>query len=176
MPTFPFRRRILPSMSNTTTKGINAIPAPTSTKALTFNGKTSGLFELFKYLEDLAAECSLSTADKCKMIIRYVDGTTKRFWVTLTGLESHDLTFSRSAFSVSIHWQVPKRGSNILVVIVAAPGNDDITSETELLHYHRKFQPVVVWLVADKKILPPRARQGENYLRQFDARLTEGWN
>lgn len=130
------------------------MPAPTSTKAPTFNGETSELFEYFEYFEDLADACSLSVADKCKMIIRYVDKPTKRFWVTLAGYESHDY----DVFKKSILGQYPGAEKGIkytwrdLELVVAMPSNDDISTETELLQYYRKFRPIAVWLVANKKI------------------------
>ena len=130
------------------------MPAPTSTKALTFNGKTSELFEYFEYFEDLAGACSLSVANKCKMIIRYVDKPTKHFWVTLAGYKSHDY----DVFKKSILGQYPGTEKGIkytwcnLELVVAMLSNDDISMEMELLQYYRKFRPITVWLVANKKI------------------------
>ncbi|KAF9235362.1 hypothetical protein BU15DRAFT_64949 [Melanogaster broomeanus] len=104
-------------------KGINAMPAPTSNKAPSFNGETSELLEFFEYFEDLSSACSLTDADKCKVIVRYVDKATKCFWITLAGYESHDYT----AFKKSILAQYPGADKGIkysrreLELVVASP-------------------------------------------------------
>ncbi|KIJ65376.1 hypothetical protein HYDPIDRAFT_167090 [Hydnomerulius pinastri MD-312] len=151
---FPLAPAISPSISPDIMKGINAMPAPTSNKVPSFDGGTSELLEFFDYFEDLASACSLTDADKCKVIVRYVDKTTKRFWITLTGYENHDY----KTFKDSILAQYPgaKKGIKYnrrdLELVVESPSNEDISTETEIHHYYRKFRPVAVWLVANKKI------------------------
>ena len=141
-------------MSSASMKGINGMPAPTSNKAPTFNSETSELFKFFEYFEDLADACALTDTEKCKIVVRYVDKATKRFWVTLTGYETHDYDL----FKKSVLAQYPGAEKGIkytrrdLELIVAMPSNDDISTETELLQYYRKFRPVAVWLVANNKV------------------------
>ncbi|KAG0691653.1 hypothetical protein DFH29DRAFT_883985 [Suillus ampliporus] len=135
-------------------KGINAMPGPNSSKAPTFNGETSELLEFFELFEDLAASCSLSNADKCKMIVCYVDLPTKHFWVTLPGYESKDF----GALQTSILAQYPGTEKGLwymirdLERIVLNHADSDISTETKLLQYYRQFRPVAVWLVTNKKI------------------------
>ncbi|KAG2348489.1 hypothetical protein BDR05DRAFT_995869 [Suillus weaverae] len=92
----PFAPRIpappIPSKMSNASKGINAMPGTNSSKAPSFNGETSELLEFFELFEDLADACALTPAEKCKMIVQYVDIQTKRFWVTLTGYESRDFS------------------------------------------------------------------------------------
>lgn len=65
--------------NNSGAKGINVMPAPTSMNAPMFNGETSELFEFVEFFEDLTNACLLTDAEKCKLIVRYVDRPTKRF-------------------------------------------------------------------------------------------------
>ncbi|KAG2046147.1 hypothetical protein BDR06DRAFT_985678 [Suillus hirtellus] len=125
-----------------------------SSKAPTFNGETSELLEFFELFEDLASACGLLDAEKCKMIIRYVDIQMKCFWVTLMGYESKDFT----VFKASILSQYSGAAKGLwysirdLERIVISNVNNDISTETELLQYYWQFRPVAHWLVANNKI------------------------
>jgi hypothetical protein len=85
---------------STISKGINAMPGANSSKVPAFNGETSELLEFFKSFEDLATACVLTDAEKCKLIVCYVNLQTKRFWVTLTGYESKDFTIFKASILV----------------------------------------------------------------------------
>jgi hypothetical protein len=93
---------LIPAMS-TISKGINAMPAPMSNRAPSFSRETSDLLDFFKLFEDLALACGLIDAEKCKLLVRYVDQAMKRFWVTLAGYESKNFV----TFKASILEQYP---------------------------------------------------------------------
>ncbi|KAG2744841.1 hypothetical protein P692DRAFT_20674088, partial [Suillus brevipes Sb2] len=130
------------------------MPGPSSNKAPSFNGETSELLEFFDYFEDLADACSLTDDDKCKFILRYVDTTSKRFWVSLPGYASKDFPL----FKKNILAQYPGAEKGIryairdLERVVISHSDSDVSTETELLQYYRQFRPIAVWLVTNGKI------------------------
>lgn len=89
-----------------------------------------------------------------QFVMRYVDKMTKQFWITLEGYESHDYTTLKK--NVLYYYPGTAEGRRYthhnLASVVAAPRNDDISTETDLLEYYRRFRPVAVWLVANDKI------------------------
>ncbi|KAG3229866.1 hypothetical protein P692DRAFT_20704802, partial [Suillus brevipes Sb2] len=141
------------------------MPAPTSNKAPSFNGETSELLDFFELFEDLAQACGLTSAEQCKLIVRYVEPSTKHFWVTLTGYESRDFT----VFKDSILEQYPGAEKGLrysirhLERIVLNSAENDISTETELLQYYRQFRPVAHWLINNGKITP---RERDRYFWQ----------
>ncbi|KAG2072453.1 hypothetical protein BDR04DRAFT_1127707 [Suillus decipiens] len=110
------------------------MPGPGSNKAPSFNGETSELLEFFEIFEDLVLSCSLTDEQKCKIIVRYTDPLTKRFWVTLTSYKSLQYTIQD------------------LEHVVLNSANSEITTETELHQYYQQFCPIAVWLETNSKI------------------------
>jgi hypothetical protein len=137
-----------------TNKGISAMPGPGSSKAPSFNGETSELLEFLELFEDLASSCGLTDADKCKMVVRYVNLETKRFWVTLTGYESKDF----GTFKANIIGQYPgaAKGARYTIrdleCVILNSAESDVSTEMELVEYYRQFRPIAVWLVANSKM------------------------
>ncbi|KAG2067663.1 hypothetical protein BDR04DRAFT_982836, partial [Suillus decipiens] len=130
------------------------MPGPNSSKALLFNGKTLELLEFFEVFEDLASTYGLTSTDKCKSLVRYVDRQTKCFWITLTGFESREYgTFKRSILgqypgaSKGQHYTIHE-----LKRIIVNQADSDINTEKELMHYYSQFQAIAVWLVSNNKI------------------------
>ncbi|KAG1738940.1 hypothetical protein EDD22DRAFT_959426 [Suillus occidentalis] len=158
-----------PSSSNpimsAISKGINAMPAPTSNKAPSFSGETSDLLDFFELFKDLAQACGLTDAEQCKLLVRYVDQATKRFWVTLSGYESKN--FANLKASILEQYPGAKKGVRYTIrdlertVLGSAEG--EISTETELLQYYRQFRPIAHWLIANNKITP---RERDRYFWQ----------
>jgi hypothetical protein len=125
-----------PAMS-AISKGINTMPTPTSNRAPYFSRETSDLLDFFELFEDLAQACGLSDAEKCKLLIRYVDQATKRFWVTLAGYESKKFT----KLKASILEQYPGAEKGLCYAIrdlkqaILSSADSDISTETKLLQY-----------------------------------------
>ncbi|KAG2752540.1 hypothetical protein P692DRAFT_20846673 [Suillus brevipes Sb2] len=142
-----------------------------SSKAPSFNGESSELLEFFELFEDLADTCSLTHAEKCKMIVRYVDLQTKHFWVTLMGYNSKDF----DVLKTSILAQYPGAAKGQCYTIRDLPverimisnANNDISTEMELLQYYRQFH----WLIANNKIL---TRECDRYFWQGLPPTTRG--
>ncbi|KAG2073226.1 hypothetical protein BDR04DRAFT_1011023 [Suillus decipiens] len=130
------------------------MPGPNSSKAPLFNGETSELLEFFEVFEDLASTYGLTSADKCKSLVRYVDCQTKRFWITLTGFESREYgTFKRSILG---QYPGASKGQRYTIRelkhIVVNQADSDINMEKELMHYYSQFQAVAIWLISNNKI------------------------
>jgi hypothetical protein len=140
-------------MSNAS-KGINAMPGANSSKAPTFNGETSELLEFFKLFEDTADACALTSAEKCKTIVRYMDLQTKRFWVTLMGYKSKDFALFKA--NILAQYLGAAKGQcytlHDLERIVISNIENNVATETELQQYYIQFHPVAHWLVANNKI------------------------
>lgn len=141
------------------------MPGPGSSKAPSFKGETADLLEFLELFEDLATSCALTDTEKCKMVVRYVDQDTKRFWVTLGGYASKDYAVLKTNIlaqypgaSMGVHYTIRD-----LERIVLNTADSDISTETELLHYYRQFRPVAVWLEANSKI---SARERDWYFWQ----------
>jgi hypothetical protein len=122
------------------------MPGPGSSKAPSFNGETSELLEFLELFEDLASSCGLTDADKCKMVVRYVNLETKRFWVTLTGYESKDF----GTFKANIIGQYPgaAKGARYTIRdlerVILNSAESDVSTETELVQYYRQFRPHIL--------------------------------
>ncbi|KAG2050287.1 hypothetical protein BDR06DRAFT_892090 [Suillus hirtellus] len=130
------------------------MPGPNSSKALLFNGETSELLEFFELFEDLASTYSLTSADKCKCLVRCVNLPMKRFWITLTGYESRDY----AAFKKSIldQYSGASKGQRYTVRelkrIVVNQADSNVNTEKELIQYYSQFCAIAVWLVNNNKI------------------------
>ncbi|KAG2066409.1 hypothetical protein BDR04DRAFT_983558, partial [Suillus decipiens] len=130
------------------------MPGPNSSKAPLFNGEMSELLEFFEVFEDLASTYGLTSADKCKSLVRYVDRQTKHFWITLMGFKSCEYgTFKRSILgqypgaSKGQHYTIRE-----LERIIVNQADSDINTEKELMHYYSQFRAIAVWLVSNNKI------------------------
>ncbi|KAG2345058.1 hypothetical protein BDR05DRAFT_975241 [Suillus weaverae] len=110
------------------------MPSANSSKAPSFNGKTSELLKFFKLFEDLA--------------------TTKCFWVTLTRYESKDFTIFKTSILVQYLGAAKGQRYSIcdLKCIIISNANNDISTEIELLQYYRQFCPMAHWLITNGKI------------------------
>lgn len=141
------------------------MPGANSSKAPSFNGETSELLEFFEQFEDLANGYTLTGAEKCKTITRYVDNPTKRFWVTLNGYESKDYTALKTSILDQYSGAAKGRRYTLrnLERIVISNADNDISSETELQQYYMQFHPVAHWLVTNGKI---STREQDRYFWQ----------
>lgn len=130
------------------------MPRPSSNKAPTFSGETSELLEFFEYFEDLADACSLTDTDKCKLLVQYVDLSTKYFWVTLKGYDKKD--FNELKMNILAQCPGAEKGTRYTIqdlkCIVINNVDSNISTETKLLQYYHQFRPVAVWLVTNNKI------------------------
>ena len=141
-------------LSTTPITAIKDMPGTGSTKAPTLTGSSSNLLEFFKEFERLARSCGVSDQDKCWLVLRYVDTTTKRFWVTLPGYEAQDYDL----FKEEIFKKYPGSVKGVrytyqdLERVVIAAAELSISTEAELLQYYRQFSPIVIYLMKQGKL------------------------
>ena len=133
---------------------IKDMPGAGSTKAPTFTGNSSDLLEEFEEFECLACSCGVSDQDKCWLVLRYVDTTTKNFWVTLPGYEAQDYNL----FKEEIFKKYPGSAKGVrytywdLEHVVIAAAELSISTEVELLQYYQQFSPITIYLMKQGKL------------------------
>lgn len=91
---------------------------------------------------------------KCRAILRYVDQTTKHFWVALLSSITHNFNM----FKAKIFKQYPSADKGMqytfhdLKQVILANVDLDISTEMELVHYSHQFYPITAWLVAKNRL------------------------
>ena len=71
-------------MSTSVTTEVLEMPAPGSRRALDFDSQNSeDLKEFLEEFEELAEKCGLTAKKKAKMVVKYADRETKKFWKRL---------------------------------------------------------------------------------------------
>ncbi|EIW84688.1 hypothetical protein CONPUDRAFT_16488, partial [Coniophora puteana RWD-64-598 SS2] len=130
------------------------MPGPFSNKAPSFDGETSQLLEFFEYFEDLADGNSLTDSERCKMLVRYADVTTKRFWTTLDGFDSRDYATLKA--SILAQYPGASKGTKYTIRdldrIAGSYSERTISTESDLSQYYRAFRPISTWLLKNNKI------------------------
>ena len=140
--------------TTTSTTGFRGMPGRTSKDAPSFSGRAKDLLDFFTQFEDLADSCGLTTAEKCRAVLRYVDSDTRELWASFPEFEASDY----DVFKARIIDEYPgaDRGAQYtyhdLENVVLRHVDHDISTETEFVEYSHKFRPVATWLVKNKKI------------------------
>ena len=140
-------------MTSTTT-GLRGMPGRTSKDAPSFSGRPKDLLDFFAQFEDLADSCGLTSQEKCRTVLRYLDSDTKELWVSFTESSQGDY----DKFKTRILEEHPGADKGAQYVyhdlenIILRHVNQDISTETEFVEYSHKFRPVATWLVKNKKI------------------------
>ncbi|KAF8802581.1 hypothetical protein BYT27DRAFT_7260188 [Phlegmacium glaucopus] len=138
----------------TTTKGVAGMPTPGSARAPDFNLKyLTELKDFFQEFEEHTAACGLDKVEKARIVVRYMDGVTKRFWRSLEGYEEDYEVLKEKILSSYLTTQLgEKYTTNELVKFVTKSANGVIDEETDLNAYYRQFWPVASYLVKNKRI------------------------
>ncbi|KAG1874755.1 hypothetical protein DFJ58DRAFT_721750 [Suillus subalutaceus] len=120
-------------------RGTGAMPSPNSSKAPIFNSEMLELLEFFEVFEDLASTYGLTSADKCKSLVCYVDRQIKRFWIMLMGFESREYgTFKKSILTQNPGASKGQRYTiHELECIIVNQVDSNINTEKELMNYYR---------------------------------------
>jgi len=132
--------------------GVVGMPGAGSKKAPSFSGCASELLDFFTQFEDLANSCRLTSAEQCRIVLRYIDSDTKQLWKSFPECDAADY----KAFKARVIDQYPgaEKGmqytSRDLDRIVLAYAESCISTETELMAFSRQFRPVATWLVKNK--------------------------
>ncbi|KAF8639251.1 hypothetical protein AX17_001616 [Amanita inopinata Kibby_2008] len=154
-------------------KGIVGMPAPGNPRAPHFDSKyPEELRDFLKEFDEYAEACGLTTQDKARVVVRYTDAETKRFWKCLEG---YDENFEMLKGKILKSYSKSRLGEaftrNQLAKLISRSADGEIDDEGDLYAYYREFWPVASYLVDNKKIskedldryfwkgLPSRARK-----------------
>ena len=134
--------------------GFRGMPGRTSKDAPSFSGHAKDLCDFFTQFEDLTDSCGLTTTEKCRAVLCYVDSDTRELWASFPEFETADY----DDFKTRIIDEYPgaDRGAQYtyhgLENIVLRHVDHDISTETEFVEYSHNFRPVATWLVKNRKI------------------------
>jgi len=125
--------------------GVLGMPAPGSRHAPEFDSRNpEELKEFLEEFEELAERHGLTTKEKTKMVVKYIDKETKKFWKRLEGYGDDYVMLKRKimgAYSKTLLEHKPTVAELVKLVKKSAKGN--IEDEEDLDTYYRKF-----WIVA----------------------------
>jgi len=132
-------------MSMSMAIGVLGMPAPGSRQAPEFDSRNpEELKEFLEEFEKLAERHGLTTKEKTKMVVKYVDKKTKKFWKRLEGYGDNYVMLKRKimgAYSKTLLEDKPIVAELVKLVKKSAKGS--IEDEEDLDIYYRKF-----WIVA----------------------------
>ncbi|KAE9383404.1 hypothetical protein BT96DRAFT_951378 [Gymnopus androsaceus JB14] len=74
-----------PPATRAATKGPVAMPAPGSHKSPRLTGEVSELKDFLEDFGDLADAQELTDEERVKWVLKYTDGTARKYWRTLEG-------------------------------------------------------------------------------------------
>jgi len=125
------------------------MPAPGSRQAPEFDSRNpEELKESLKEFEELAEKHGLMTKEKTKIVVKYVDKETKKFWKRLEGYGDNYVILKRKimgAYSKTLLEDKPIVAELVKLVKKSAKGS--IEDEEDLDTYYRKFWIVTADLV-----------------------------
>jgi len=125
--------------------GVWDMPAPGSRQAPDFDSQNpEELQEFLEEFEKLAKRCRLTTREKAKIVVKYIDRETRRFWTRLEGYGDDYAKLKKKimgAYSKNFLEDEPAMMELIKLVKKSAKGT--IEDEEDLDTYYRKF-----WIVA----------------------------
>jgi hypothetical protein len=131
------------------------MPSVRSKLAPHFSGEIEYPVEDFlREYEELADECGLTDAQKVEMVIRYVDHSERHIWTSLLGYINCNWDDMREELA---HEYVDPSTENRfskqkLVDFTDKYARRPMTSETDVINYHRKFNNLAKILVTSGRI------------------------
>ena len=132
-------------MSTSMATGVLGMPVPESRRAPEFNSRNpEELKEFLEEFEELAERHGLMTKKKTKIVVKYIDKETKKFWKRLKGYGDDYVILKRKiigAYSKTL--LEDKLTVAKLVKLVKKLAKGSIKDEEDLDTYYRKF-----WIVA----------------------------
>jgi len=133
------------TMSTSMATGVLGMPVPESRHAPEFNSRNpEELKEFLEEFEELAERHGLMTKKKTKIVVKYIDKETKKFWKRLKGYGDDYVMLKRKiigAYSKTL--LEDKLTVAKLVKLVKKLAKESIKDEEDLDTYYRKF-----WIVA----------------------------
>jgi len=150
------------TMSTSMVTGVLGMPAPGSRHAPEFDSwNLEELKEFLEEFEELAKRCRLTTREKAKIVVKYVDRETRRFWTRLEGYGDDYAKLKKKitgAYSKNFLEDEPAMTELIKLVKKSAKGT--IKDKEDLDTYYRKFRNIAADLV-EKEII--NKRQQDKY-------------
>jgi len=132
-------------MSMSMATEVLGMPAPGSKQAPEFDSRNpEELKEFLEEFEELAKRHGLTTKEKTKIVVKYMDKETKKFWKRLKEYRDDYGKLKRKimeAYSKTLLENKPTVAELVKLVKKSAKGS--ITNEKDLDIYYRKF-----WIVA----------------------------
>ncbi|KAJ3737839.1 hypothetical protein DFJ43DRAFT_978461, partial [Lentinula guzmanii] len=131
------------------------MPAPGSSKAPTkFTGEAQDLKDFIEEFEDCANVQELTDEEKVKMVIKYTDRETMRYWKTLDAYARKNW----GALKKDLLEAYPgaEKGHRFSVLglrkLAQRQARKRIASENDLVKYYQQFQVMSTALKADNKL------------------------
>ncbi|KAF8060232.1 hypothetical protein FPV67DRAFT_1377924, partial [Lyophyllum atratum] len=131
------------------------MPVPGTKRAPYFDGKDpSELLEFFDEFDELAKDCALTNAEKVKMVVKYANTKTKKFWASLPGYEEQ--AYATLKNKILDTYPGAKKGERYtrkdLERIIRRYEAHRIKTEADIIGYYQEFRPVAVTLETDGQI------------------------
>jgi len=136
-------------MSISMATGVLGMPALGSRHAPDFDSRNpEELKEFLEEFEELAEKHGLTTKEKVKIVVKYMDKETKKFWKRLEGFGDDYIILKRKimgAYSKTLLEDKPTVAK--LVKLVKKSAKESIADKEDLDTYYKKFWIVVADLV-----------------------------
>ena len=119
--------------------------APESRRTPDFDSRNpKELKEFLEEFEELAEKHSLTTKEKVKMVVKYVDKEMKKFWKRLEGFGDDYMILKRKIIEAYLKTFLEDKPTVAeLVKLVKKSAKESIADKEDLNTYYRKF-----WIIA----------------------------
>jgi len=136
-------------MSTSVTTEVLEMPAPGSRRALDFDSQNSeDLKEFLEEFEELAEKCGLTAKEKAKIVVKYVDRETKKFWKRLEEYgDDYEILKKKISGAYSKILLEDKPTVAQLIKLVKKSAKKVIENEEDLDAYYRRFWIIVADLM-----------------------------
>jgi len=118
------------------------------------------LQEFLEEFEELAKRCRLTTREKAKVVVKYVDRETRKFWTRLEGYGDNYARLKKKimgAYSKNLEDELTMAE---LIKLIKKSAKGTIEDEEDLGTYYRKFRNIAADLVEEEII---NKRQHDKY-------------
>jgi len=125
--------------------GVLGMLAPESRRTPDFDSRNpKELKEFLEEFEELAEKHSLTTKEKVKMVVKYVDKEMKKFWKRLEGFGDDYMILKRKIIEAYLKTFLEDKPTVAeLVKLVKKSAKESIADKEDLNTYYRKF-----WIIA----------------------------
>ena len=135
-------------------KGIAGMPAANASWAPLFSGKMKDVLDFLDDFEQQVELCGLTEAEKCSMIIHYLDKKMQMLWKNAEGWK--DGNWEEFKKSVLEDYPDADKANHFtlqdLERIIVKQRKKDINTFTEFFEYHQRFHSIALSLLANKAL------------------------